>query len=555
MKRAHTARTTPSRLTATSWIASSALLSLSVAQAAEITRWNPGNVTTEIPPFILGETYNSFVYTDETKTVTNGSIIWVEGDVQAPGAKVVTDGDPADDPESCIMTAGFNPEDGTTKQCDDPFQTSKRYKRANRVADEAVDLVFDVDPGVHPVDPVYRILEKYENLTGVRLSAFTIELGTGTGAAFTPSSADDGIGFSSRTGTVWDADNPTLTGQTDPNSLDADFAFGLFGDADTNQNQEFDGYYDPFNRARFLLAAREDSIETTGITTNITGLYDGDVGSWLAKSQVPVAFLFDNDGDPTTDARVIADWNGSIWQTYRLETDPIAVAANLSPGAIDNGDGTVTPVPVDLATIEDWIPDPAFTVGPIEDFGNVNFNMHVNVHGYQGNTVTLRVTSVADDVNTGTPWNDVLPWTSDVAITKLEVPEEVELDDSEHNKFGKTSRKSKESMNTLRVRVQVKNKGPDEVVTGEVFVRAVNEDGTVGARFTGEILNLKPERRQSFVFDWPGPFVPGDTTWEASVEAFAAFDPNTDNNEATATTEVEVEDDDRMKHHYRMKHH
>jgi len=77
-----------------------------------------------------------------------------------------------------------------------------------------------------------------------------------------------------------------------------------------------------------------------------------------------------------------------------------------------------------------------------------------------------------------------------------------------------------------------------KVVTGEVFVRAVNEDGTVGARFTGEILNLKWRRSQTFVFAWPGPFVAGDTTWEVSVEAFAASDPDPDNNKATATTSV-----------------
>jgi hypothetical protein len=138
---------------------------LPVAHAAQIVEWNTGNVTTESPPYVPGESYNSFIYTDNGKSVSNGGIVWVESDVQAPGANVVTDGDPAQAPESCIMTAGFNPEDGTIKQCDDPFQTSKRYKRVNTVAGGAVDMVFDVNPGVTPIDSVYRILEKYENLT------------------------------------------------------------------------------------------------------------------------------------------------------------------------------------------------------------------------------------------------------------------------------------------------------------------------------------------------------------------------------------------------------
>ena len=123
-KHAYTARTTRSRLITMGWIVSSALLPLSVAQAARITEWNLDNVTTEIPPYILGEVYNSFVYTDASKTVTNGGIVWVESDVQTPGMKVVTDGDGNQGPESCIMTAGANR--FRFLRCPTPKKTGKR---------------------------------------------------------------------------------------------------------------------------------------------------------------------------------------------------------------------------------------------------------------------------------------------------------------------------------------------------------------------------------------------------------------------------------------------
>lgn len=104
-------------------------LCLPAAQAGSIDSWNLGNVTTEAAPRVPGESYNSFVFTDDSKTVTNGGIVWGESDVQAPGMKVVVDGDgnqgPDRNAESCVMTAGVSPVDGTTKQCNDPFQTSK----------------------------------------------------------------------------------------------------------------------------------------------------------------------------------------------------------------------------------------------------------------------------------------------------------------------------------------------------------------------------------------------------------------------------------------------
>ena len=178
-------------------------LSLAVAQASAgvIDSWNSANVTTEDPPYLLDEVYSSFVFTDDTKTTTNGRVVWVESDVQTPGLATVVDDDMTG--QNCVMTAGINPEDGTVKQCSDPFQTSKRFKLVNSVAGTSVDLVFNVSATGNGVD-THRILEKYENITGGRLGGFSIQLGTGTGDDFNPSTPGDGLAFADRNGVPWD---------------------------------------------------------------------------------------------------------------------------------------------------------------------------------------------------------------------------------------------------------------------------------------------------------------------------------------------------------------
>ena len=512
-------------------------LCLPAAQAASIDSWNQDNVTTEAAPRIEGEVYNSFVYTDASKTVTNGGIVWVESDVQAPGMKVVTDGDGNQGPESCIMTAGVNPDDDTTKQCNDPFQTSKRFKRVSRNVDGSVDLVFDISTG-DPTDAVYRILEKYENLTPGRIASFTVQLGTGTADAFLASTANDGLTFTDRAG---NPPPPTNDSDVEGINLDALFAFGLFGDEATSDNQTVDGYYDPFNRARFFLEApsdlvtsEADVITATSVSDNIAGLYGGTVGAWVAKSQAPFGFFFDDDGDSLTDPITVADLDGRPvdgqgWQTYRLCDDPIAIQAGLAASGecavADAGQPTgVAPAPLSAATISAWIADPLFSVGAVEDFGNVNLNYHIKVDDRflsVANTFTLRITPVAGDDNAGAPWNTELPWESDVAITKVKVPNVARAGQNR------------------KVSVTVENNGPDEVVTGEVFLKAVNADGSVGARFTGVLDNLRSGRKTTVTFSWPLPADPQIVTWEASVEAFAAEDLVPENNEATAQTTVQ----------------
>lgn len=63
-------------------------------------------------------------------------------------------------------------------------------------------MVFDLADGDPTADGIYRIFEKYENLTPGRIESFKVQLGTGIGSAFKLAGDADGIFFTSRNGTT-----------------------------------------------------------------------------------------------------------------------------------------------------------------------------------------------------------------------------------------------------------------------------------------------------------------------------------------------------------------
>ena len=360
------------------------LLSLAASlpgiKAANITSWNLENVLVPSPEYLLEATYKSIVYADDAKTTTYGGVLWVESDVKEPGMKVVTDGD-ADNArdQSCIMTSGINPIDNTTKQCNDPFQTSKRVKVYSDDLEGPVDLVYDVSTDM-ATDQTYRFFLKYENLSPHRIESFTLQLGTGIGDSFNESTDNDGLFFAKRDGT---AAAPGLSYR--PIDLACLFAFGLFGNASTDANQEYDGYYDPFNRATFTMTVQdEDEIKAFPISNNIASLYNGTIESWIPKVIAPLGYTYDIDNDPTTDPVLVADFDASGlgWQNHRLCTD------NITQNLITNGflnntndeccvDAQNCPVAISDETIYSWEMNTRFAVDNIEDFGNVNVNTHI----------------------------------------------------------------------------------------------------------------------------------------------------------------------------------
>ncbi|MFW2373619.1 MAG: choice-of-anchor F family protein [Gammaproteobacteria bacterium] len=493
------------------------------SQAADITNWNQDNVSIEAPPYVPEETYTSTVFTDPSFSTTNGAVVWVESDVQRPGMKVVNDDD--EDNSNCIMTAGYNPTDGTTKQCSDPFQTSKRFKETATVGDSSVDLVFDVSTSLDT--NTYRVLQKYINaIAGTRIGSFTIQLGFNTGDNFVASSAADGLGFADRDGVVYD---PIVATASDPASdidLAAVFPFGLFGDADTNPNHDTDGYFDPDNRARFKLSAVEDSIISVGTpSANYFDLFN----NWLAKDQVPYGYFFDDDGDPLTDATLIANWNGTLWETYTSASPQLPNTADAAAG---------TPVPVSLADLAIFVanPDtgdgvtPFYFVDFIDDLSNVNLNYHITVASdisswptYVASTgvahFTLRLTNTAAP-EAPLPWFDNLPSELadvDMAFSRLNAPRKVRAG-TEANLYAK-----------------VTNVGTDPA-SGVVTIEGVDSAGNIVGQFSQSFYELAAGQRLRIIYTWTAPAARTSVTWTGTVSA--VNDDNFDNDVQTDVTIV-----------------
>ncbi|MFZ5760241.1 MAG: choice-of-anchor F family protein [Thermodesulfobacteriota bacterium] len=388
------------------------------ASAGTITGWDTTNVTTAPGPYTEYVTYYSTLYTDASKTATNGVISWKETDVQAPGLKVVNNDDV--DGSNCLMTTGFNPYDFSDKQCSDPLQSSKRFKVKN-TANGPVDVSFNVTDS--PME-VYRSLQKLTNGTDSRWSGFTIQLGFTVNGQFVSSTTGDGLGFSDLSGNVWTT--PVTTYQAMPDIFSAYFAQGLAGPAD--QYHEETGYFNPTERMSFAMVADENTISSTGISAN----YSNTFGDWLNSAAVPIGIFWDNDGDINTDNVLMAscadasditkaggfsgdDINGltceGVWVTYRsqpgLDANGIPYPSDGIPKIIDLADldpnGVYTSV---TAAVASGNPQPYY-MDFIEDLANLGLNFWISVGDTSSwptpGNFTIRYTPMPSDGTTPPP--------------------------------------------------------------------------------------------------------------------------------------------------------
>ncbi|GHD51005.1 PEP-CTERM sorting domain-containing protein [Marinobacter persicus] len=195
--------------------------------------------------------------------------------------------------DNCIMAAG----DAT---CNGPFQSGKRFK-LDQTSAGAIDLVFDLsgEPFAEGNDGLYRVFQKYGNATDSLLSGFTMSLGFGIGDAFTQSTTGDGLGF------VDFGEDP---GNNEFSSL---FAQGLFG---TDERRDrLTGYFSPDRSGFALDLVSEDFFQTTGLFGGEYG-YEGLFGDWMSYSMAPDGYFLDDDGDPLTDAILMAHFDASSGQ-------------------------------------------------------------------------------------------------------------------------------------------------------------------------------------------------------------------------------------------------
>ena len=402
-----------------------------MSQAAVITNWDMSDVTPMAPtnvtnPGLVFDAYNyiepgslldpntgavaagGFMpsgyskYAGGVNYMPNGAMTWKERDTQGPGLSIVTGDDAKGD--NCIMSAGWNPDSIPTatqmsdwwgidlKQCSDPWQSSKRFKIVSYVLDAPIDLTFNVS--ANGSDDIYRVLQKYGNQTGNRVSGYTQQIGFGKGANFVEATPGQGVAFSLKNGATFDNDAPTASSMANQGELDSLVAHGLFGAPDKHHTSA--GYFNTTVRANFGLSAGETFITTTGMHPVHTDLF----GEWMPSQQPKGAYYFDMDGIVYTDNALVATCDGAFneeiaqseggaagcqgeWVTYRSSYVPI-----------DNGDGTYTipasygvdpndrdlnrtVIPAEVITSWDanslWIP------GDIDDFANVNINAYISV--------------------------------------------------------------------------------------------------------------------------------------------------------------------------------
>jgi len=276
---------------------------------------DPGPYTDEV-------TYYSVIYDQDvtggtTGATTNGRIAFEPPEATDPGLKVVNDSpdlNPGQDFTNCIMAS-------STATCESPFQSGKRFKQ--QITDVGpIDLVFDVSD--EDSTTAYRVFQKVSNYTDGRLGGFDIELGFGLGDGFVMSIGGDGLGFDLGEG------------------ASTQFPFGLFGDADTSPNHDTDGFFDPTSRSGFNVSLSEDLLSTE----SLFGMYEDLFGPWLSIGMVPQGYFWDDDGDPTTDAILMAYLNDE--------------------GQWVDRDG--------LVVDEQDLIDAGYEIGIIEDLANVNVN-------------------------------------------------------------------------------------------------------------------------------------------------------------------------------------
>jgi hypothetical protein len=350
-------------------------------------------------------TYQSNVF-DRTGTIT-GIVLAKDWPVGEPaGIKIVNDdpGTKQGKPSSCIMATSYLKDhyldSAEPKQviCSSPFQTHKRFKVAmlpttvDGQGSESVDLVFNVEPEAG--ERTYEIFQKINNWTGKRLAGFKVEVGFGVGDAFQRAGAA-GVPLAHLNIAVpSDLWSPTQL---------ATFSAGLFGPVDKHTGEV--GFFDPTKRAGFYINEYVTGVQpltdTLTATQPLPSAYSNvptgagaaayQFGPWLPNSMLPTGIFFDDDGNPSTDAALVA------WYGYN--------PAKGGLGWMRGAQGAFAEIPA--TEIQAMGANLAYTSDVIDDLVNVGLNYVVRIGdvstfpGSTAKTFTIRVTPTAD--TSGTP--------------------------------------------------------------------------------------------------------------------------------------------------------
>lgn len=370
-----------------------AILAAGGASAAVvITGWNTGNV--DVSTEARNTPGESVIYdrvpTTAAGAVTSGKIIFDGSESDTPGLKVVTDAEQtgsSGDVSNCVMA-------NSTASCNSPKQSGKRFK-FKRTGHEATDLVFDVKPNgtftLADNDGLYKFFSAFGNDTGDRLGSFAVSLGTGVGAGFVASTADDGLSFAQ------------FGGNPNNSQFSALFANGLFGGIDAVH--PLVGYFDDARAGFNMVFDSEDRFSSTGLFGSYTSLF----GQMLSYDQLPRGYFYDTDGDPETDDTLVAHElsDGSWVQNRRISEDgSVTTIAEGNEGiAYPTLDALFAALSASKTGGLLACGDPALSAGDaclagadfIDDLAKFNLTFFVDPTTYAGEQFTLRVESTVPE--------------------------------------------------------------------------------------------------------------------------------------------------------------
>lgn len=387
----------------------------SASGAAGFGGWNLGNVqvmlngagswfdpSTGAYQFAAGSdfTYQANVF-DRTSTMM-GIVLAKDWPVGEPaGMKIVNDdaGAKQGKPANCIMATsylkGYYLDSAIPKQviCSSPFQTHKRFKvgmlpsTVDNQGAESVDLVFNVEPEAG--ERTYEMFQKINNWTGKRLAGFKVEVGFGVGDAFKSASVAGVPLANLNTAVPSDLWSPTQL---------ATFSAGLFGPVDKHTGEV--GFFDTKTRAGFYIDQYVAGVQPLTDTLTATRPLPSDYGNvpagagaaayqfgpWLPNSMLPTGIFFDDDGNPDTDAALVA------WYGY----NPATGGLGWMRGAL----GLFAAIPA--SEIQTMGANLSYTSDVIDDLVNVGLNYVVRIGdvstfpGTGSKTFTIRVTPTVD---------------------------------------------------------------------------------------------------------------------------------------------------------------
>lgn len=341
------------------------VLSCGIAQAASITAWNTGNVDVGDNPAVIGDTGFSVVYDrafPAAGAMSNGRIAFTPPEAVSPGIKVQPESySRGVDLSGCLMTS--NP--GAV--CTSPFQSGKRIKQ-QMTGLGPVDLVFDI--ANDGTESTYQVFHRLINLTGQDLDGFKIELGFGIGSDFTAATSGDNLMFSTGFAAMPSGSGPAST----------QYPFGLFGEAADNPNFTLDGFFEP-ERTGFVDIFDDATSPTVLASDGYFGPYPEYFGNWLSQDDVPLGAFWDDDGDPTTDALLMAWLTDGVWEARRAVDGDEAIS--IAPETFDDFDALVADLGLGAALFQD----------DIEDLANLNVNFAIQLGDLGDRTsFTMRTT-------------------------------------------------------------------------------------------------------------------------------------------------------------------